>query len=97
MIGIKNSNSLFRFSVVVILLLSTIIVDNYKNKDMFSVVVILLLSTIGLIRMRAQSYDIVASYSETFYTFYGFSPYQYYFSDSKARRLTINFYEIPMR
>lgn len=70
MFGIKNSNSLFRFSVVIILLLSTI----------------------GLIRMRAQSYDIVASYSETFYTFYGFSPYQYYFSDSKARRLTINFY-----
>lgn len=70
MIGTKNSNSIFRFSVAVIMLLTTL----------------------GLISIRAQTYDIVASYSETFYNFYGFSPYQYYFSDSDARRLTINFY-----
>lgn len=66
-----------------------------KNNNGFfriSVAVIMLLSTLGLIRLSAQSHDTVDSYSETFYAFYGFFPYEFYFSDNRARRLTVNFY-----
>lgn len=35
--------------------------------------------------------DIVDSYSETFFQFYGFFPYEYCFRDSPKRNLTINF------
>lgn len=65
-----------------------------KNNNSFfriSVTVIMLISILG-IRMRATPHDTVNSYSETFYAFYGFFPYEFYFSDSKARRLTVNFY-----
>ena len=66
-----------------------------KNNNGFfriSVAVIMLLSTLGLIRLSAQSHDTVDSYSETFYAFYGFFPYEFYFGDNRARRLTVNFY-----
>lgn len=66
-----------------------------KNNNGFfriSVAVIMLLSILGL-RMRATPpHDTVDSYSETFYAFYGFFPYEFYFSDNRARRLTVNFY-----
>lgn len=65
-----------------------------KNNNGFfriSVAVIMLLSILGL-RMRAAPHDTVDSYSETFYAFYGFFPYEFYFSDNRARRLTVNFY-----
>lgn len=66
-----------------------------NNNDFFriSVAAIMLLSILGFrFRIMATPHDIVDSYSETFYAFYGFFPYEFYFSDNRARRLTVNFY-----
>lgn len=73
--------------------LAMIGIKNNNNFSRISVAAIMLLSILGFrFRIMATPHDIVDSYSETFYAFYGFFPYEFYFSDNRARRLTVNFY-----
>lgn len=63
-----------------------------KNKDKLVVIVILIANAMLLFNVKSQANDIVTSYSETFFHFYGFFPYEFRFSDSPSRNLTINFF-----
>ncbi len=76
--------------------MKTFVMIGVKNRRCLCklvVVVMLIANTIFLFNIKIQANDIVASCSETFFHFYGFFPYEFCFSDSPSRNLTINFSE----